>query len=143
MWKQFKTLNSESRAFNVGIFGSNTESKNSPWHRIADPLQSEFDELGADSSLAYYASWPLQMYIKGFDMSCSLGVTYTYDDNTLDRAPSNPHTVGCVPPNTHNFQGTVTLKVNGGTYRATQWKRNGDVLSVSSSREGWMTESDD
>jgi len=56
MWKQFNTLNSQIRPFNVGIFGSDTESRNSPWHHIQDPLQSEEDELGAASSLAYYAS---------------------------------------------------------------------------------------
>ena len=69
------------------------------------------------------------MCIKGFDMSCSLGLTYTYDDCTLSNAPSNPNTGDFVALNTHTFQGSVSLKVNGGTSRATQWKRNRAVLN--------------
>jgi len=89
------------------------------WSDVCEECDITLDPLFDPSEVACYASWPLQAYIKGFPLSHSLSLTYTYNDACLLYAFSAPLSPSGTASPLFETVHYITLKVSGGTVKST------------------------
>jgi len=75
-WKLMNTYQKLWRPFCIGMLTEQPKENPEAWVKVAEELRegAEFNDPGV---LAYYAAWPLQVYIDSFLVSNNVTVTYT------------------------------------------------------------------
>ena len=143
MWKQFNTLKAQRRPFHIGICGSQRQAEQYPWNNMLDPETYDINDSPENDGLAYYASWPLQMYVKGFLKSNGLGVTYTYDEEM--KTLMTDEELLCLRQKDdacQTFKGVAIMKMNGGTVSHKETQGTGENMRVTKVKEVWDYEDD-
>ena len=140
IWVLRSTYQKQWRPCCIGVRPEKPTEDNQAWTKLTekDVNADKWDEI---EGTPYYAAWPVQAYIEGFQMSNNIALTYTLNEC---KQPENWLHANDDKDDTSIYsiiERKVTLKISGGTVKAYE-NEISSTRKVIRLREWWEKEED-